>query len=78
MIWFVVFMLVAVAIGLIVWQFRDSSSPLPPPDPEYLQRASIEMYRIRRRREGAELRHHQRTEAVRVKREIAEALEDDR
>ena len=53
----------------------DQEYPL---DPEHLQRAAVELHRIRRRREGAELRQGQRQEAMRAKREIAEALEDDR
>lgn len=78
MIWIIPLLGVLVAVVLIVWQFRDPAPPLPPPDPEHLQRAAVELHRIRRQREGAELRHQQRRDAVRLRREIAEALEDDR
>jgi hypothetical protein len=78
MIWVIPLLGVLVAGGLIIWQFRDSSSPQRPPDPEHLQRAAIELHRIRRQREGAELRFYQGREAAQVKREIAEALENRR
>lgn len=78
MIWIIPALGLLVVVGLIVWQFREPLPPPTPPDPERLQKAAIELHRIRRRREGAELRHQQRQGAVRVKREIAEALESDR
>lgn len=77
MIWMVLCLLVAVAIGLIVWTYSEPSPPSPPPDPEHLQKAAVELHRIRRQREAAELRHQQRQEAVQVGREIAEALDHD-
>jgi hypothetical protein len=77
MIWVMLCLLVAVAIGLIVWTHSEPSPPSPPPNPEHLQKAAVELHRIRRQREKAELQHHQRREVVRVKREIAEALEGE-
>jgi hypothetical protein len=49
----------------------------PPPDPEKVVQAAVELHRIRRRLETADLKTRQRRDAARLKREIAEALEDE-
>jgi hypothetical protein len=74
MIWFILVLLVAVAVGLIVWTHIEP--PTPEPDPETITQTAIELHRIRRRIDAADLKQRQRRDAVRLKREIAEALED--
>ncbi|MBS1862353.1 MAG: hypothetical protein JSS68_11660 [Actinobacteria bacterium] len=76
MIWIVLVVLAVVVIGLMVW--LSSEPPMPPPDPEHLRRAAVELHRIRRQRQASELRHQSHRDAVRVKRDIAEALDDER
>jgi hypothetical protein len=65
--------LTAYLLGRVNTPERPSRESLP--DPEHLQRAAVELYRIRRQRESSELHHQQRQEVTRLKREIAEALE---
>lgn len=47
-----------------------------PPDEKVMQ-AAVELHRIRRRLETADFKTRQRRDAARLKREIAEALEDE-
>jgi hypothetical protein len=77
MIGVVLFLLVVVAIGLIIYVHSDPPASPKPPDPEYLNRAAVELHRIRRRREAADLKHRQRRDAARLGREIAEALDEE-
>lgn len=74
MIWLVLLLLAAGLVGLSIWKHNEA--PRAPVDPETLTQAAIELHRIRRRIDAADLKHRQRRDAVRLKREIAEALED--
>jgi membrane protein involved in colicin uptake len=72
---------VLIAVGLfayLLWQSADdNSSDQAPPDPEKVVQAAVELHRIRRRLDLADLRHRQRRDAAQLKREIADALDDD-
>lgn len=74
----VLLLMMLLAVGLILRRPHRPPSHQPPPDPDHLQRAAVELHRIRRQREGAEVRHQQRRGAAQVKREIAEVLESER
>jgi hypothetical protein len=73
----VVFLLLIVC-GLVGYLLKQSSESegAAPPDPETTMKAALELHRIRRRLEVAELKHVQRREATRLKRELAEILDD--
>lgn len=49
----------------------------PPPDPEKVMQAAVELHAIRRRLDVADVRHRQRQEALRLKRELAKRLDDE-
>ena len=74
MIWLVLFLLVGLLVALIGFQHRQ---PPPPLAPEESMRAEVELHRISRRLDVARVKHEQRSDATRAKREIVEALELD-
>jgi hypothetical protein len=78
MIALVVFLTLTICALLVylLWLSHDQE-PAPPVDPEQAYQTAAELHAIRRRLDVAELRHRQRQEARRVRREIAEALDDD-
>ena len=75
MTWLVLFLIVGLLVVLIGYQ--RSQRPPQPLDPEEAMRATIELHRISRRLDVARLKHEQRCDAARSRREIAEALEPD-
>jgi len=68
--------LLACAVGAY-WLWRSSEAPSLPPDPEQELRAAVELHRIRRRLDSAELQHERRRDVQRLRREISDVLDDD-
>lgn len=75
MIW--AFLLVALAIGLIIWRFSEPDEPPKPVDPEYARKAAVDLHRIRRRLDASAVKTEQRQRAAEVRREISEAFDRD-
>jgi uncharacterized protein YehS (DUF1456 family) len=73
MTWLVLIVLVAALVALIAKK-RGKEQPV---DPEAAVRAAIELHAIGRRLDIAQARHEQRLAALQLRREIAEALEED-
>lgn len=73
-----VVLLLLMVCGLLGYLLRQSNEYAPPPDPETVAETALELHRIRRRLEAADLKQRQRRDATRFKRELADALEDDR
>lgn len=74
----VLLLLVTVAIVLIVWtQHGDQPAAASPPDPKHLAKAAADMHRIRRRLQASGLKHDQRRDAAKLKRELAEAFDEE-
>jgi hypothetical protein len=74
-----VVVLLLVVCGLIGYLIRQSTeSPAAGDvDPEQAMKAAVELHRISRRLDVARLKHEQRCDAARAKREITEALDND-
>ncbi|HSS34293.1 MAG TPA: hypothetical protein VLL27_13535 [Solirubrobacterales bacterium] len=73
MIW--VLLLLAVAfVVFLAW--RNGQSPPQQRDPEAELKAALELHAIRRRLEAAELKHQQRQDAARLRRDIQESLDE--
>lgn len=74
----VALLLIAALLAAFVWH-QLKEPPQPPLDPEEVTRAEIELHRIGRRLDVARLKHEQRSDAARARREISDALnsEDD-
>jgi hypothetical protein len=77
MIGVVLFLLVLAAIALIIYTHSQPRRLSPPPNPEHVMKAAVELHRIRRRLDASDLKHRQRRDAAELKREIGEALEGD-
>lgn len=70
-------LILLVLAGLVGYLVHQSSPPSPPPlDPEKVMQAAVDLHRIRRRLDVADLKHQQRRDALRLKRELAESAED--
>ncbi len=75
MIWIAPLLIIAVVVGFIVWMHSDE--PTPAIDPEEATRAAVELYRIRSRLDVAWTRTELRREATRIRRLMAEELDDE-
>lgn len=64
-------------VGYLLWLSSEEPSESPPVDPEKAAQAAVELHRIRRCLDVADLKHRQRREARRLKREIAETFDDE-
>lgn len=65
--------------GLLGYLVRQSSeaAPAPPPNPEAVQKAALELHRIRSRLNVAWTKTEQRSDSARLRREIAKVLKDE-
>lgn len=68
-------LVVAVAVGYLVYQ--SSEDPQPPPDPETELKTSLRLHTIRRKLDVADLKHQQRQDAIRLRRELRQTLEEE-
>jgi hypothetical protein len=75
MTWLVLALIVAVLTVIVIRKERNG--PNEPPDPEAAMRAAVELHAIHRRIDVALTKSEQKREASRLRREIAEALDDD-
>jgi hypothetical protein len=73
-----VVVLLIFAAALIGYLLRQASEQPPalPPDPEAVQKAALELHRIRTRFDVAWTKTEQRSDSARLRREIAEAMKD--
>jgi hypothetical protein len=69
-------MLVFGLVGYLLRQSGEGDAAVPP-DPEALRKAAVELHRIHRRLEAADLKQRQRRDAARFKRDLAEALDKE-
>jgi hypothetical protein len=69
-------LLVAVVLLLSVVAFRRPRRPEAPLDPETAVQTAIELHRIHRQLDVAEIRSEQRQGVSRLRRDIGDALED--
>jgi hypothetical protein len=72
-------LLVLFVAGLGAYMIRKGSEPHTPPnvDPEQAMKAAIELHKIRSHLDVAWTKSEQRREGAGLRREIAEALDDD-
>jgi len=78
MIWAFVFLVVA---AILIYWLRQLDSPrgeAPSPDPEREMEAAVELHRIRRNLDVAWMRSEQRQAGAALRREIKQALEEDK
>jgi hypothetical protein len=68
---------VAFFFGYMVRETSEASEPAEPVDPEQAMKAAIELHRIRRNLDAAWTKSEQRREGAAVRREIAEAFEEE-
>ena len=66
----------AAVVGYLVAKSSQPDLPPPPTDPEAEMRAAVELHRIRRDLETRWTKTEQRQEAERVRRQIANALDE--
>jgi hypothetical protein len=69
--------LIALMLVLAFYLARRDPPQAPPPSKEAMQKAAIDLHRISRNLDVATLKHEQRREASRVKRELAETFDRD-
>lgn len=72
----VVVLLVVGAIAYLIWKTSEPSTP-ESVDPEQAMKAAVELHRIRRNLDVAWIKSEQRRESTALRRDIAEALEDE-
>jgi hypothetical protein len=75
MTWLLLGLLLVSLGGLIAYMWREA--PPKPVDPEAAMRAAVELHRIGRQLDAAWLKTQQRQGASRLRRDIADALDDD-
>jgi hypothetical protein len=73
----VLVLLIGALLGYLIWRSSEELPDESPVDPEKAMQAAVELHRIRRRLDVADLRHREWRDARRLKREIGEALEDE-
>lgn len=73
----VLLLVVAFLVGYMVRQTGESPAPPEDVDPEQAMKAAVELHRIRRNLDAAWIKSEQRREGAALRRDIAEAFEDE-
>ena len=77
MIGLVVLLVIAGLVGYLIWKTSEPDTPSEV-DAEQAIKAAIELHKIRRNLDAAWTKSQQQRDGTRLRREIAEALKDER